>query len=105
MTIRFAPARRRDPSAAVIRRGLCAWRILSGANDNGEPAVDDHALLLDTLRHFGTHGLRSAEAAAQCAIAARDASDDASYARWLSVCRMLDRRMADALEGTAVCVS
>jgi hypothetical protein len=104
MPIRFAPSRRRDLAAAVLMRGMWNQRIMSGANDNGDPAASDEALLVDTLRHFGTHGLRSAEAAAQCARAARDTGDHASFTRWLSVCRMLDRRKADALEGAAAWV-
>ena len=59
-------------------------------------AANDEAMLADTLRHFGNHGLNSAEVAALRALAAHDRGDDSDFAHWLSICGMFDRRLAEA---------
>lgn len=97
MPLRFAPARHRNPSSAVVLRNQSGTRVLSAANDNGFVAADD-TLLVDALRHFGTYGLRSAKAAAHLAKAARAQNNQPAYDRWLAVCRMLDARLARELE-------
>lgn len=98
MTIRFASARQSNPIAGRVVRGLRDPDGPGAANDNGPPPANDEALLVETLRHFGHHGLRAAEMAALSARSAREAGDHAGYATWLSVCRMLDRRLAAQLE-------
>jgi hypothetical protein len=99
MTVRFVPARRRNPTMAVVRRYRTGARVWSAANDNGNHplAANDEGLLADTLRHFGSHGLHSAQMAADRARAARGAGDESAFAHWLSICAMFDRRLAEAI--------
>jgi hypothetical protein len=89
MTIRFVPAHHRKPSAAVVVRTsyeATAW----ATNDNGITAANDTAALGEALRHFSSHGMGAAQSAAD-------------KARWYSVCRVLDRRLAQTLLGMAAC--
>jgi hypothetical protein len=97
MTVRFAPARRRNPFMAVVRRNMTSARVWTAANDNLPRAANDETLLADTLRHFGRHGLNSAQVAADRARAARGEADETAFAHWLSICSMFDRRMAEAV--------
>lgn len=92
MTIRFAAARRGD---GFVRRALAGAGSLAAANDNGRGTGED-AMLRAALRHFAAHGLGAAEAARARAERAFFAGDDGQYRHWLGICRMLDRRMADA---------
>ena len=101
MTIRFAPAHHCKPSDAVIIRWSGDAMLWTAANDNGPVAANDEALLTQALRHFGNHGLGAAKAAADSALASRADGDDAGFARWLSVCRVLDRRLADVVARAA----
>lgn len=98
MTVRFVPARRRIPSIGMVRRNMTTGRVWTAANDNGNllQAANDDALLADTLRHFGSHGLNSAQEAANRARAARGQGDESAYAHWLSICSMFDHRLAEA---------
>lgn len=98
MTVRFVPARRRHPTTALVRRNMIGARVWTAANDNDHfpRAANDEAMLADTLRHFGNHGLNSAEVAALRALAAHDRGDDSDFAHWLSICGMFDRRLAEA---------
>jgi|MedtruStandDraft_1076414.scaffolds.fasta_scaffold30627_2 hypothetical protein len=92
MTIRFAAARRGD---SVVRRVLSTTAPCSAANDNMAPGAGD-MMLRAALRHFAAHGLGAAEAARVNAEAAFFAGDRIEYRWWLGICRMLDRRMAEA---------
>jgi hypothetical protein len=94
MTIRFAAA---NPAHnPVIARVLGAPLRLGAANDNGLGLCGDK-LLKAALRHFAQHGLSAAEHARGLAEAAFFAGDREQYRWWLSICRTLDRRMADAV--------
>lgn len=120
MTIRFAAAwGGRSP---VIMRALCRSAPLGAVNDNRREgqssdaakramaayanpqaplplpmqAANDQLLLAEALRHFARHGLSAAAHARAKAEAARAADDDEGCTWWLSICRQLDRRMADA---------
>jgi hypothetical protein len=96
MSVRFVPARRRNPFMAVVRRNMASARVWTAANDNLPVAANDETLLADTLRHFGHHGLHAARVAADEARAAHERGDEASCTRWLAICTMLDRRLAAA---------
>lgn len=93
MTIRFAAARRHDgPMSHVLGRAT----LRAAANDNSAGNNGD-LMLRAALRHFATHGLGAAEAAKARAETAFFAGDRAEYRWWLDICRMLDRRMAEAV--------
>jgi hypothetical protein len=94
MTIRFAAAEylgeswfRRIPGITVP---------LEAANDNGDGIANDK-MLRAALRHFAAHGLGAAEAARSNAERAFFAGDRAGFRWWLGICRILDRRMAEAV--------
>ena len=93
MTIRFAAARRWDSCVGHV---LGLAKIRRAANDNTRTADDDR-MLRAALRHFAAHGLGAAEAARAEAEAAFFAGNSEQYRWWLGICRMLDRRMADAV--------
>lgn len=121
MTIRFAAAW--GGKSPAIVRALCPSAPLSAINDNrGDDlrsdaakrvvtayaatqgparlhmqAANDQRLLAEALRHFARHGLSAAAHARANAEAARAAADDEACQWWISICRQLDRRMADAL--------
>ena len=99
MTVRFVPARRRNPSMAVVRRDLTSARVWTAANDNAAlpRAANYEALLADTLRHFGNHGFNSAQVAGQMARAAHCEGDESDFTRWLTICSMFDRRLAETI--------
>lgn len=93
MTIRFAAARRgHSPVRQVIGHAASG----RAANDNHTGLCDDK-MLRAALRHFAAHGLGAAEAARQKAESAFFAGDSSGYRWWLGICRMLDRRMAEAV--------
>ena len=94
MTIRFAAARRNE--SAVVARLFNALLPLRAANDNSAGLGSDK-LMGAALHHFARHGLCAAERARESAEAAFFAGDREGYRRWLSICRLLDRRMADAV--------
>ena len=100
MTVRFVSARRRNPTTALVRGNMIGARVWTAANDNDQlsRAANDEAMLADTLRHFGNHGLNSAEVDALRALAAHDRGDDSCFAHWLSICGMVDRRLAEAIK-------
>ena len=93
MPIRFAAARRGDSS---LCRFLGARAPSAAANDN-LAGGDDDRMLRAALHHFAAHGLGAAKAALARAETAYLADDGAEYLWWLGICRMLDRRMADAV--------
>ena len=100
MTVRFVPARRRNPYMTALCRNLTGARVWTAANDNGSLplAANDETLLADTLRHFGSHGLNSAGVAADKALVAQKTGDEGALAHWLAICGMFDRRLAQALK-------
>lgn len=93
MTIRFAAARRGD---SCVDHVLGRAALLPAANDNARTPNDDR-MLRAALHHFAAHGLGAAEAARENAEHAFFAGDREQYRWWLGICRMLDRRMADAV--------
>lgn len=93
MTIRFAAARRGDN---IVCRVLSTAAPCSAANDNTAQGNGD-LMLRAALRHFAAHGLGAAEAARVNAETAFFAGDRIEYRWWLGICRMLDRRMAEAV--------
>ncbi|RZK03624.1 MAG: hypothetical protein EOO76_02260 [Novosphingobium sp.] len=93
MTIRFAAARRGD---SCVDHVLGRAALLPAANDNVRTPNDDR-MLRAALHHFAAHGLGAAEAARENAETAFFAGDREQYRWWLGICRMLDRRMADAV--------
>lgn len=96
MTIRFAPAR----NCIIFRSVVFRRNRVAGAgfpdNDNEEVPVsaNDDALLHDTLRHFARFGMSAAANARDQAHAAIADGDRVAHEKWISVCRMLDPRMA-----------
>jgi hypothetical protein len=93
MTIRFAAARPDGARPLGVSDGTAP---VGSANDNVQGFSDDR-MLRAALRHFATHGLGAADAARANAEQAFFAGDRDEYAWWLGICRMLDRRMADAV--------
>lgn len=94
MTIRLATAA--TGSSSVIARVICTPALQFPANDDeGEPG--DDRILWEALRHFGDHGLRAAQEAATSAKVALEAGDHDGFEWWLSVCRMLDRKLGESL--------
>jgi hypothetical protein len=93
MTIRFVAA---PPGAAGLPGVSGGAAPLRAANDNVRGGSED-MMLRAALRHFATHGLGAAEAARASAERAFFAGDRSEYDWWLGICRMLDRRMADAV--------
>lgn len=103
MSLRFAA--RRNGNDVIVARILAPAFPRRAANDNGRAIGDlmsDPAVLRSTLLHFARHGLAAAEVARSQAVAAQAAGDDATFRHWLAVCRQLDRRMAQKLEGKVV---
>jgi hypothetical protein len=93
MTIRFAAA---NPEYnPVVARMMGAPVRLRAANDNVLGICSDK-LLKAALRHFAEHGLSAAEHARDLAERAFFAGEREQYRWWLSICRTLDRRMAEA---------
>lgn len=93
MTIRFAAAGR-FPVQRLSRAGARA-ALRRPANDNGSAQGQD--MLRAALGHFYRHGHAAARMASRNAEQAFFAGDRAAYARWLEICRLLDRRVADSL--------
>lgn len=95
MTIRFAaPATAIAPRLDRARvRAAIGWP----ANDNAGNGAADVALHA-ALRHFAQHGLAAAQHARTQAETAFFAGDRQAYQWWLGICRVLDRRMAGAVE-------
>jgi len=93
MTIRFAAAVRGENP--ILSRVLGASVPLEAGNDNFN-GISGDKLMRATLRHFARYGLSAARQAKENAEIAWLSEDFAGHAFWLSVCRMLDRRMAAA---------
>jgi hypothetical protein len=94
MSIRFTAARRGGRSVHPMLGPPPAR--LAAANDNVRSSGNDK-MLRAALRHFADHGLGAAEVARVHAEEAFFAGDSVKYRWWLGICRMLDRRMADAV--------
>jgi len=101
MSLRFAPSRNRRHT--IVGRILTPLRHQRAANDNGRligELMSDPSVLRETLLHFARHGLAAAEMARSQAEAALHRDDETTCRHWLAVCRQLDRRMAERLEGS-----
>ena len=72
---------------------LTARKPHSVANDNGEAHVSDE-IVEAALRFFAQHGLGAARAARHMAEQAFFSGESAKYRYWLTICRVLDKRMA-----------
>ena len=97
MTIRFAAARNRSKLGQVISLSRSGAPAPLAANDNGFEAANDDTVVTEALRHFAEHGVSAARRASDKAMSAHASGDSESFDWWLSVCRVLDRRMADAV--------
>lgn len=93
MTIRFAAAY--SSESTVVVRALTTT-VRPAANDNVAGFPRD-LVLRAALKHFAEHGLGAAEQAYNNAEAAFFAGNRDEYRHWLAICRVLDRRMADAV--------
>ncbi|HUD28542.1 MAG TPA: hypothetical protein VMQ93_06695 [Novosphingobium sp.] len=109
MTIRFAAAW--GGTTPAISRSLCLGAPLGASNDNppcprrlalhavpNAPEAELDQTLAAALMHFARHGLSAASQARDEAVAAHASGDIEASARWLEICRRLDRRMAQAAQ-------
>lgn len=87
----------RASSTSPIARALTHKPHGKAANDNGQTGTIDSEVLEASLRFFAKHGLSAAAEARQEAETCFHAGDTAGFDWWLSICRMLDRRMAAKL--------
>lgn len=94
VTIRFSAAR---GSPRSLDRFFGTEIPGCAANDGASTARND-ILLRAALRHFAETGLGAADAASEKAREAFFAGDRAGYDHWLGICRLLDARMAGAVE-------
>ncbi|GGB95875.1 hypothetical protein GCM10011494_12940 [Novosphingobium endophyticum] len=88
--------RREGQSSDAAKRAMAAYANPQAPLPLPMQAANDQLLLAEALRHFARHGLSAAAHARAKAEAARAADDDEGCTWWLSICRQLDRRMADA---------
>lgn len=96
MSIHFAAARR--ASWSPVARALARRAKKRAANDNMEGAITDSDVLLRTaLEQFGERGLGAARHAYARAEQALLDDHREEFARWHSICRALDRTLADRL--------
>ena len=93
MTIYFAAAR--SSEHAAIARALSPTVQLTHANDNSADLAGDQAMRA-ALELFARHGLGAARQACERAQMAASQGDDRECRHWLSICRMLDQRLADS---------
>lgn len=93
MTIRFAAAH--PEYNPVIARMMGVPARLRACNDNVLGLCTDRVLKA-ALRHFAKYGLGAAEQAKIFAEHAFFAGHSEDYRWWLSICRTLDKRMAEA---------
>ena len=94
MTIRFAAA---DKNRLSVSRYFGS-EIPSLAANDGAPTHQSEILLREALLHFARSGLGAADGAREQAEAAFFAGDRERYDHWLGICRLLDARMARAIE-------
>lgn len=105
MNLNLASAQTRTRSP--LSRALARKARLAAANDNTLPGSENESsafpfgeedqLLQTALRHFAEHGLNAAREARGRAEKAFFAGDREAYDRWLGICRILDRRLAQQL--------
>jgi hypothetical protein len=101
MSLRFAASRQGND--AILARALTCVLPDSVANDNGRPLGDimgNPQMLRATLLHFARHGLSAADQARIEAERARLEEREDDFRHWIAVCRQLDRRMANRIEGS-----
>ncbi len=94
MAIRFAPARK--TACHTVARVLSMPSLGHPANDIS-PTLGRDRLLRKALWHFAEHGLAAAAQARTNATRALAHGDREEYHNWLAICRLLDRRMAEAI--------
>lgn len=94
MTIRFAAA---EESRLSVSRYFGTDIPEAPANDGASTRESD-VLLRSALMHFAEAGLGAADAAREQAEEAFFAGDRERYDHWLGICRLLDARMARAIE-------
>lgn len=94
MTMHFAPA---IPHRNQAVAGALGAAVPAGAANDNDHGLCHDAIIKATLRHFANHGLSAARRACENAEAALQAGDHEDCRFWLSICRMLDRRMAAAI--------
>ena len=87
----------RASTTSPLTRALTHKPHGKAANDNGQTGTIDSEVLEASLRFFAKHGLSAAAEACQLAETHFHARDKAGFSWWLSICRMLDRRMAAKL--------
>lgn len=85
-----------DNRRESLRQVVAAYTVPSGQAQPAMEAANDQRLLAAALRHFARHGISAAARARANAEAARAVEDDVACEWWISICRQLDRRMADA---------
>lgn len=92
MPVHFAASRhvRHSPVARILAPG----RERPAHNDNGIVTVLHDPAVRAALELFGEHGLGAARFAAQ---RARATEGHDERARWIAICALLDRRLADTL--------
>lgn len=96
MSIHFAAARCRTLSP--VARALARRAAGRAANDNRDGEIVDSDVLLRTaLEQFAAHGLGAARHAYAKAEQALVDDQREEFEKWHSICRALDRRMADQL--------
>ncbi|MEO1967480.1 MAG: hypothetical protein ABGW87_02040 [Sphingomonadaceae bacterium] len=102
MTIRFAaaPQLRHSHVARVL-----SWNgPQAAANDNpGKYDPLSTRAVRDALAHFAIHGMRAASEARHAALDARASGNSAAFRHWVSICRVLDDRLADQLAPQEAC--
>lgn len=94
MTIQFAALQKPEHRAFTL--AFAPPAPATAANDNHLESLNE-TLLRAALKHFARYGLGAAENARAEAERAFFADDREGYRWWLSICRALDRRMADAV--------
>ncbi|GAM03127.1 hypothetical conserved protein [Novosphingobium sp. MBES04] len=87
-----------DNADRKCRSGSIDVSIVSREFDRTPAPANDETLLTEALQHFARHGLSAAEHARHNAQAARLVGDTRSCTWWISICRQLNRRMAEQFE-------
>lgn len=98
MSIRFAPAASsaHNLSSLILSPTRARRAGRNAANENHAKACDAafDPVLVDALRHFARHGIRSAQAAGDEALSAKLRSDIAAHDYWLEITASFDPRLA-----------
>ena len=96
MPVSFAPAR--SPARSPIVRALAPRPLGVPANDDADRIGASEETLHAALRYFAVHGLGAARAAQAEAERALLGGDPSGADAWLTICRTLDKRLADDFE-------